>query len=204
MSGGRELYAEATGPPEAATLVLLHGVGTSGWMWWRQVPAFADHRCLAVDLPGHGRSRDLPWISLADTAERVAAVVSARTASGTAHVVGLSLGGYVALSLLESHPALVDHAVISGVTDRPWPHRWLLPAQTRLTTTMLRSRRLVAAQARSLGLPASAQAAYVAGVRAMSAATYHRIAREVSCYRPSAALGGPHRPSCSPGPGRPR
>jgi pimeloyl-ACP methyl ester carboxylesterase len=147
------LYAEATGPSRAPAVVFLHGVRVSSWMWWQQVPAFADHLCLPVDLPGHGRSRDLPWTSLADTADRVAALVRARTADGRAHVVGLSLGGQVALALLERHPDVVARAVVSGVTTEPWPHRRLLGPQAWLTTAQLRSRRLVDAQARALRLP---------------------------------------------------
>jgi pimeloyl-ACP methyl ester carboxylesterase len=176
------LYAEATGPSRAPAVVFLHGVRVSSWMWWQQVPAFADHLCLPVDLPGHGRSRDLPWTSLADTADRVAALVLARTADGRAHVVGLSLGGQVALALLERHPDVVARAVVSGVTTEPWPHRRLLGPQAWLTTAQLRSRRLVDAQARALRLPPWARAAFTEDVRAMSTQTHRRITAEVAGY----------------------
>jgi pimeloyl-ACP methyl ester carboxylesterase len=176
------LYAKITGDPSAPAVVFLHGVGTSGWMWWRQVPAFADHRCLNVDLPGHGRSRDVPWFSLAGTATQVAALVRAQTATGRAHVVGLSLGGHVALTLLEHHADVLERAVISGVTTEPWPRRWLLTPQVWLTTMLLRSRRLVDAQARSLGLPPEVRSAFAENVRAMTAPTYRRIAAEVAGY----------------------
>jgi pimeloyl-ACP methyl ester carboxylesterase len=182
------LYVEALGDPRGPAIVFLHGVGASGWMWWRQLPAFADHLCLNVDLPGHGRSSDVPWVSLAETADQVAALVGARSRTGTAHVVGLSLGGHVALELLDHHHDVVDRAVLSGVTAEPWPRRWLLGPQLRLTTAMLRSRRLVAAQARALGLPPEAQVAFAEGVRAMSPATYRRIGVEVACYRVPSSL----------------
>ncbi|MBB3082324.1 alpha/beta fold hydrolase [Geodermatophilus sabuli] len=176
------LGVEATGSPGAPAIVFLHGVAASSWMWWRQVPAFADHLCLAVDLPGHGRSRDVPWVSLADAAGQVAALVRARTATGRAHVVGLSLGGHVALTLLEHHPDVVDRAVVSGVTAEPWPHRWLLGPQVWLTTRQLRNRRLVEAQARSLGLPPEVQGAFTDTVLAMDPRTYRRITTEVAGY----------------------
>jgi len=173
--------------PDAPALVFLHGIGTSGWMWWRQVPAFADHRCLTVDLPGHGSSHDIPWTSLADTADRVAAQI--RTIADRAHVVGLSLGGHVAMALLEQHPDVVDRAVISGVTAAPWPRRRLLGAQVWLTMTQLRSRRLVEAKARSLGLPPHIRAAFEETVRTLSTDTYRRIAGEVSAWHLPASLG---------------
>jgi pimeloyl-ACP methyl ester carboxylesterase len=181
------LHVEATGPVDAPALVFLHGIGAAGWMWWHQVPAFADHRCLVVDLPGHGGSRDVPWLSLPDTAAQVAAVVSAGTAAGRAHVVGLSLGGHVVLNLLEHRADVVDRAIVSGVTAEPWPHRWFIGPQVWLTTRQLGSRRLVEARARSLGLPSRIRAAFVEDVLAMDARTYRRIVEEVAaCGLPPA------------------
>lgn len=171
-------------------MVFLHGIAASGWMWWQQVPAFPDHHCLVVDLPGHGGSRDVPWVSLADTAERVAAVVRDRAAVGRAHVVGLSLGGHVALSLVEDHPDVLDRAVVSGVTAEPWPHRWFIGPLTRLTAAQLGNRRLVAARARSLGLPAVARAAFVENALAMRPQTYRRIVAEIAGYAAPAGLTG--------------
>lgn len=189
------LHVEATGPPGGPAIVFLHGVGAAGWMWWRQVPAFADHLCLTVDLPGHGRSRDVPWTSVADTARRVAALVRARTATGRAHVVGLSLGGHVALGLLEQHADAVDRAVVSGVTAQPWPHRWFVGPQVWWTTRQLGNRRLVVARARSLGLPPHVRDAFVENLLAMSAQTYRRVVDEVADYRLPASLASVEVPT---------
>lgn len=186
------LHVEATGPEGAPALVFLHGIAASGWMWWQQVPAFPDHLRLVVDLPGHGGSRDVPWVSLADTAERVAAVIGDRAAGGRAHVVGLSLGGHVALSLLEDRPDVVDRAVVSGVTAEPWPHRWFIGPLARLTGAQLRNRRLVTARARSLGLPPVARAAFVENALALRPQTYRRIVEEVAGY------AGPATPAATP------
>jgi pimeloyl-ACP methyl ester carboxylesterase len=189
------LFAETVGDSRAPAIVFLHGVGAAGWMWWRQVPAFADYHCLNVDLPGHGRSRDVPWISVADTAQRVAALVRERTATGRAHVVGLSLGGHVALGLLADHGEVVDRTVISGVTAEPWPRRWLVAPQAWLTTILLRNRRLVDAQARSLGLPPEVREAFAENVRAMRAPTYRQIAREVAGYSAPRSFGSGETPT---------
>jgi pimeloyl-ACP methyl ester carboxylesterase len=56
------------GPPA----LFLHGVGTSGYLWRGVLPALAGgRRCIALDLPGHGRSpirpgEDLSLPALAD------------------------------------------------------------------------------------------------------------------------------------------
>ena len=189
------LHVEPTGDRSQPAIVFLHGIGTGGWMWWRQVPAFADHSCLTIDLPGHGRSRDIPWTSLADTAERVATVIRSQTQTGTAHAVGLSLGGHVALALLEHHPEVIERAVISGVTAEPWPHRWFVASQAWLTTTMLRSRRLVDAQARSLGLPPEMHAVFAEHVRAMRPVAYRRAFAEVAGNTLPASLGCVNTPT---------
>ena len=189
------LFAEVTGAPGAPAIVFLHGVGTSGWMWWRQVPAFADHRCLSVDLPGHGRSRDIPWISLADTAGLVAALIGEQTATGRAHFVGLSLGGQLALALLDRHPDAVERAVVSGVTAEPWLHRWFATPQAWLTTTLLRSRRIVDDQARSLGLPPEVHGDFAENVRVMRPRTYRDVYREIADYALPPSLGAVAAPT---------
>ncbi|MGY1631969.1 alpha/beta fold hydrolase [Geodermatophilus sp. SYSU D01186] len=196
------LHAEAAGPPGAPAIVFLHGLGVASWMWWQQVPAFADHLCLGVDLPGHGRSRDVPWTSLADTADRVAALVRARAPGRRAHVVGLSLGGQVVLTLLERHPDVLERAVVSGVTTEPWPHRWLLAPQAWLTTAQVRSRRLVDARARALGLPPRIRAAFTADVPAMSPRTRRRITAEVAGYTLPGSLAAVPTPTLALAGGR--
>ncbi len=51
------LSIRETGLDDAPTLVLLHGVGTSGWMWRHLADAVGDEVHLLVpDLPGHGGS----------------------------------------------------------------------------------------------------------------------------------------------------
>ncbi len=90
-------------------VVLLHAFPLDARMW---VPVAdrlpADRTVLAVDLPGLGASRDvpLPEPSLEAAAD---AVVATLRSLGLDRVVlaGLSMGGYVAMALLERHPGLV-------------------------------------------------------------------------------------------------
>jgi pimeloyl-ACP methyl ester carboxylesterase len=84
-------------------------------MWLGQVDGLPDHRCLLPDLPGIGRSADEPWVSFADAAERVAELIRARCTDGSAHVVGLSLGGIVGLHLAVEHPEVLRSLLVSGV-----------------------------------------------------------------------------------------
>jgi pimeloyl-ACP methyl ester carboxylesterase len=182
------LFVSETSVPGAPAIVFLHGVATSGWMWWKQIAALADFHCLNVDLPGHGKSNHVPWISLADTADKIATLIRARTPSGQAHVVGLSLGGHVALALLERHADVLDRVVISGVTSAPMPNRVWLKPQLALMTYLMKRRWFGDMQAKSRNLPPDAHAALIENLLAMSTDAYRRIYEEAVDYRVPASL----------------
>jgi pimeloyl-[acyl-carrier protein] methyl ester esterase len=81
-------------------LVLLHGWGLSSGVWQPVRERLAAHHTLhLVDLPGHGRSRDVSFTSLADLVAAIAPRVPAN-----AMLCGWSLGGLVAQSLAATQP----------------------------------------------------------------------------------------------------
>jgi pimeloyl-ACP methyl ester carboxylesterase len=120
------LYTQTYGDPNAPTILFLHGAGVSSWMWTEQIQHLSQRfHCITVDLPGNGESYQQPWLSLADSADQVANIIRNEAFHGKAHVVGLSLGGYTALTLLQRHPGLVESVLVSGVTVRPFSRQWL-------------------------------------------------------------------------------
>lgn len=182
------LYVEESGTQGAPSVVFLHGIGASGWMWWKQTAALGDYHCLTVDLPGHGKSHAVRWVSLAETAEQVADIIRERGRNGKAHLVGLSLGGYVALVLMERYAGLVERAIVSGVTAAPMPNRRWLTAQVWMIGTMRKSRRILEMQARTLQVPPEKQAEFMENLRAMPMETYRAIMEEAVEYRASDGL----------------
>jgi pimeloyl-ACP methyl ester carboxylesterase len=132
-------------------VLLLHGLGSSGDDWAPQVDALGDrYRVLTVDLPGHHRSaRPRGSLSVARMAAAVDALLR-RLAIDRAHVVGLSLGGCVALTLALAAPPRVRSLVIVNSFAR------LRPDGARAAFRAL-GRALLA-----LGAPMSVVAAYVA------------------------------------------
>jgi pimeloyl-ACP methyl ester carboxylesterase len=103
---GVDLFYEVTGTGEP--LLFLHGLGSSGRDWELQVQAFArDYRVITVDLRGHGRSQKADGsYSIPLFAEDVIALLD-HIAPEAVHVVGLSMGGMVALQLALTSPERV-------------------------------------------------------------------------------------------------
>ena len=73
-----ELYVHESGTLGAPAIVFLHPTAANGGMWEQHMGRLAGYHCLAPDLPGHGRSNHLPWTSLDDTAQQVAALIEDR------------------------------------------------------------------------------------------------------------------------------
>ncbi len=109
---------DVAGPVGAPAMVFLHGTRLTRKAWVAQMAALSDEfRTIAVDLPGHGVLADVPF-TLADASDRLADVID-REAGGQAIVVGLSLGGFVAMDLAARSPERVRGLVLAGATAEP-------------------------------------------------------------------------------------
>jgi 2-succinyl-6-hydroxy-2,4-cyclohexadiene-1-carboxylate synthase len=111
------LAFEQRGPAAAPPLLLLHGFMGSRRDWAAATDALvATHRCIAVDLPGHGDTGAPADERLWTPAGCIAALARLLADSGGGSVVGYSLGGRLALQLAIEHPDLVARAVIVSAT----------------------------------------------------------------------------------------
>jgi 3-oxoadipate enol-lactonase len=92
------------GPP----LLLIGGLGFGRWGWFKQVPAFSRHfRTITFDVRGERRLEN-------GVGDLVSEAVSLLDHLGVkkAHVLGTSLGGFVAQELALIRPDLVDCLVL--------------------------------------------------------------------------------------------
>jgi pimeloyl-ACP methyl ester carboxylesterase len=82
---------------------------------------------VALDLPGHGVLADRPF-TIEAAIDQVRAAIEAEIPSGRAVIVGLSLGGYVAIDTAEAYPERVSGLVLAGCSGEAfgpmsWPYR---------------------------------------------------------------------------------
>ncbi|MFB9677555.1 alpha/beta fold hydrolase [Streptosporangium vulgare] len=178
------IFVQEAGPADAPVVVLLHGVGTSGWMWTKQVLELAtDTRVLVPDLPGHGKSNTHPWVSIADTARLVAEVIASRAPEGRAHVVGLSLGGYVGAYLTATAPEVVTGAIVSGVNVLPFPNPGVMRLMGTLMAPVMKWGPVLRANARALNVPAEDVDGYRSAARATTRQAFRKVNDEALRFR---------------------
>jgi pimeloyl-ACP methyl ester carboxylesterase len=117
---------------EGPVIVWVHGLGGSWQNWLEQLPVFAaDHRCVALDLPGFGAS-PMPRedISIPGYGRLVGAVMDA-LALRSAVVVGNSMGGFIAAELAVQSPDRVEQLVLvsaAGLSSEQLRRRPLITA----------------------------------------------------------------------------
>jgi pimeloyl-ACP methyl ester carboxylesterase len=124
--------------------LFLHGGGLDHTMWQPQLEALqGEFEVMAIDLPGHGERREQRFTFPA----AVETVMDAIGSEERAVLVGLSLGGYVAIRTTAEHPERITGLVLTGcsvdysrfgnrivaatgeVFQRIWPKRMLREAQ---------------------------------------------------------------------------
>ncbi|KAI0005756.1 alpha/beta-hydrolase [Xylariaceae sp. FL0662B] len=95
------------------SIVLLHTFLSSHQEWQHVWPKLSEYHLLIPDLPEHSGSRHLGPFSFALAADLVAAMIREH-ADGQAHIVGVSIGGFVAMELVRRHPDVVQSVFVSG------------------------------------------------------------------------------------------
>jgi pimeloyl-[acyl-carrier protein] methyl ester esterase len=116
-----KLHVERTGT--GPDLVLLHGWGLHSGVWIDVLPDLARRfRVHAIDLPGHGHSRDAAVAQFDDAAASVASCIP-----DSAILCGWSLGGLFAQRIASGDGAKVRALALASSTPcfverADWPH----------------------------------------------------------------------------------
>ena len=110
---GQEIHIRDDNRRDAPIALLIHGWSSSWFTWTPLLPILSTrYSCMAVDLPGYGRSpapQHPPTITgYADLMARLIEDVSDRPVV----VLGHSMGGQISITLALRHPELVERLVL--------------------------------------------------------------------------------------------
>lgn len=132
IEGRRLAYAEVRPSQSKGTILLLTGLANTRLSWYKQLAVFGrEYRTIAPDPRDVGNSDPAtrPY-GIADLADDAAAVLRALGVVKS-HIVGISLGGFVALELALRYAEVVDGLVLvstwAGLPQAVWPSPWILP-----------------------------------------------------------------------------
>ena len=132
MGSAVPVHHVVEGPAAAPVVLMSNSLGSDLTMWDPQAAALArGHRVVRYDLRGHGRSPAPPGpYRLTDLAADALALLD-RLEVARAHLVGLSLGGMVAVQVAADAPERVDRMVLCCTSAHlPPASGWLQRAAT--------------------------------------------------------------------------
>lgn len=102
-----------SGPP----LIMIPGLGYGAWSWQAQADDLGrDHRVVRIDNRGTGRSGKPPSGYSIDQMALDVVDVAEHLELGPAHLVGSSMGGYIATTVASTAPRLVSSVVLVATT----------------------------------------------------------------------------------------
>jgi pimeloyl-ACP methyl ester carboxylesterase len=108
------------------TIIFLHGGESCHLEFSRVVPFLQDtYEIFLVDLPAHSRSREIPF-SFDNAVSGLARLIEVQVNSKQAHIVGLSLGGFVGLELARRRADLVRSLWCTGCAPFSGVRRWAM------------------------------------------------------------------------------
>lgn len=116
---GTRLMWAARGPSDGEAVVLLHSLGSDRGMWEPQARALeADYRVVVPDLRGHGGSEAPPAPYTLEALGADLLAVADGAGLDRFHLVGISLGGQIALWAAINHPDRLRSVVLSNTAAR--------------------------------------------------------------------------------------
>ena len=118
IAGGLRIhYAAAPVSPRRPAIVFLHGAAANHTIWLGQMKALRGRAWVVLpDLPGHGRSQEIPGVTVDEYADVMIPFLEALIADLPNGIVlaGHSMGGGIALLIADRRPDLLSGLVLVG------------------------------------------------------------------------------------------
>ena len=124
-------------------ILFIHGLGSYAPAWKKNIESLrADYRCLAIDLPGYGKSSKGNYEASMTYFATVVKDFLDVLGIDKAVLVGHSMGGQIAITTALAYPALVERLVLVAPAgfetfhkgERQWFREVLTPTAVKLTT----------------------------------------------------------------------
>ncbi len=125
------------------TIIFIHGLGSYMPAWYRNIQELKnDYRCIALDLPGYGKSEKGDYRSdmmfFANTVKSLLQELNIDKAT----VAGHSMGGQIAMTIALHYPELVEKLILVSPAgfetftegQKQWFREIVTPKLTQLTT----------------------------------------------------------------------
>lgn len=134
-------YVDEGGGP--AAIIFVHGLGSYLPAWKKNIENLKDHyRCIALDLPGYGRSSKGNYAGSMTFYARTVKQFAEALGLKKIIIAGHSMGGQIAITAALAYPDLVEKLVLvspAGLEtfnkgERQWFRDVLTPDAVRLTT----------------------------------------------------------------------
>ncbi len=111
------IHAVQAGKPDRQIALLIHGWSSSSYALDPLLGALTQRfTCVAVDLPGYGKSPPLPERTTIPAYAELLATLLEEISDGPVVLIGHSMGGMISLTMALRHPALIERMVLLNPT----------------------------------------------------------------------------------------
>ncbi|WP_295620553.1 alpha/beta fold hydrolase [uncultured Methanobrevibacter sp.] len=118
----KELAYEDIGDENKETIIFLHTKLLDKWIWKKQKDKynqyFNDYHCIFLDLPNHGDSKSNEPFSIGKSSQDIMEFIEYLIESKDIekiNLIGLGLGGSIAIEIMSRNPNLIDNLILSGL-----------------------------------------------------------------------------------------
>lgn len=124
-------------------ILFIHGLGSYAPAWKKNIEALKnDYRCIAIDLPGYGKSSKGKYEASMAYYARVVREFLEGLDIEKATLAGHSMGGQIAITTALAYPGLVERLVLVSPAgfetfhkgERQWFREVMTPTAVKLTT----------------------------------------------------------------------
>ena len=125
LDSGLTIHYSDLNPNGIPVVLLLHGLGATGDSWQLQFPALIDagYRVLAPDMRGFGKSTYPGGVNNSLVMAKDMVALMDNLVIRSAHIIGISMGGTVALQMILNQPSRVDTLVLTNTFAKLRPRK---------------------------------------------------------------------------------